>query len=136
MYELERRGNRFFDDLVRLANLLRLRDKDVVENRFRIEVVADAPPRIEEEVQALIDWMVRQNLGMWQRAEAMLETRSDALRGHSSGRWPWRKAKSNMNLRREIGRNGARVVVAAESSAHGETAQLPVMRRECGDPVH
>ncbi|MGH2569742.1 MAG: dynamin family protein, partial [bacterium] len=56
---LERRGHRFFDDLVRLGNLLRLRDRDVVENRFRREVVGDTAARIEEEIHALIDWLVR-----------------------------------------------------------------------------
>ena len=65
---------------MRLSNIMRLRDKDVVENRFRNEVVADAPQRIEEEVQALIDWLVRQNLAMWEKADGLLRQRREALR--------------------------------------------------------
>jgi len=77
--KLERRGHRFLDDLVRLGNLLRLRDADVVENRFRNEVVGDTAERIEEEVHALIDWLVRENLAAWDRAHAALEERRAAL---------------------------------------------------------
>jgi hypothetical protein len=79
LLNLERRGHRFFDDLVRLGNLLRLRDTDVVENRFRNEVVADTAARIEEEVNALVDWLVRENLAAWDRAGAALHRRREAL---------------------------------------------------------
>jgi small GTP-binding protein len=77
---LEKRGHRFLDDTVRLGNLLRLRDNDVVENRFRNEVVADTAERIEEEVQALIDWLVRENLATWDRAQTALDERRAALK--------------------------------------------------------
>jgi len=77
---LERRGHRFLDDMVRLGNLLRLRDADVVENRFRHDVVGDTAEKIEEEVHALIDWLVRQNLAVWSRARESLEQRREALR--------------------------------------------------------
>ncbi len=80
LLQMERRAHRFLDDLVRLGNLLRLRDADVVENRFRNEVIADAPARIEEEIQALIDWLVRQNLSAWDRVRETLEARQEALR--------------------------------------------------------
>ncbi len=80
LLNLERRGHRFFDDLVRLGNLLRLRDTDVVENRFRNEVVADTSARVEEEVHALVDWLVRENLAAWDRAGAALQRGREALR--------------------------------------------------------
>jgi hypothetical protein len=76
---MEKRGARFFDELVRLANLLRLRDVDVVENRFRNEVIGETPQLIEAEVQSLIDWLVRQNLVVWEQADAQLQQRRAAL---------------------------------------------------------
>jgi len=88
LWAMEKRGNRFFDELVRLSNLLRLRNVDVVENRFRNEVIADTPQRIEEEVQSLIDWLVRQNLIIWEQADGQLQKRRDALREAASRtRW-------------------------------------------------
>jgi GTP-binding protein EngB required for normal cell division len=77
---LERRGHRFLDDMIRIGNIFRLRDADIVENRFRHEVVRDTAERIEEEVHALIDWLVRQNLSTWDRAREALEERQEALR--------------------------------------------------------
>ena len=77
--KLERRGHRFLDDTVRLGNLLRLRNSDLMENRFRNDVVGDTAERIEEEVHALIDWLVRENLAAWDRAQVALEERRAAL---------------------------------------------------------
>ncbi len=80
LLQMERRGHRFLDDLVRIGNLMRLRNTEIVENRFRNEVVGDAGTRVEEEVDALIDWLVRENLAAWERARAALEERRAALR--------------------------------------------------------
>ncbi|MEZ5063634.1 MAG: dynamin family protein [bacterium] len=80
LLQLERRGHRFLDDHVRLGNLLRLRDADILENRFRNDVVADTAERVEEEVNALVDWLVRENLAAWDRARETLEERRAALR--------------------------------------------------------
>ena len=80
LLQMEKRGRRFLDDLVRIGNLLRLRTADVVENRFRNEVGADAGERVEEEVSALIDWLVRENLAAWEKAQAALDERRAALR--------------------------------------------------------
>jgi small GTP-binding protein len=85
LLQMERRGHRFLDELIRIGNLLRLRDTDVVENRFRNEVVADTAGRIEEEVNALIDWLVRENLAAWDRASGALDDRRAALK-ESAGR--------------------------------------------------
>jgi GTP-binding protein EngB required for normal cell division len=80
LLQLERRGHRFLDDTVRLGNILRLRDSDVLENRFRHDVIGDAPDRVEEEINALIDWLVRENLAAWDRARETVEERQAALR--------------------------------------------------------
>ena len=98
--QMERRGHRFLDEMVRLSNVFRLRDADVVENRFRHEVVADAPRRIEEEVGSLIDWLVRENLGAWDRAQVALEERRRAL--HASARETRFTSRSYVYNREEI----------------------------------
>jgi GTP-binding protein EngB required for normal cell division len=98
--QMERRGHRFLDELVRLSNLFRLRDTDVVENRFRHEVVADSPQRIEKEIASLIDWLVRENLGAWDRAKASLEERRAAL--HASARETRFTSRSYVYNREEI----------------------------------
>ena len=80
LYEVERRGRNWFDDNVRIGNVMFLRNKDAVENRFRNEVVADAPRRIEEVVHQMVDWMVRNNMKLWNAALGELQAHSDRLR--------------------------------------------------------
>jgi small GTP-binding protein len=103
LLQMERRGHRFLDELVRIGNILRLRDTDVVENRFRNEVVADTAARIEEEVGALIDWLVRENLAAWDRANGALEERRAAL--HESAGKTRFVSRAYVYNREEIFRN-------------------------------
>ncbi|MFN2432065.1 MAG: dynamin family protein [Gemmatimonadota bacterium] len=80
LYDLERRGKNWFEDTIRISNVGLLRNKDAVENRFRNEVVADAPREIEEVVHRMVDWMVRNNLKLWNAALAELEAHGERLR--------------------------------------------------------
>jgi small GTP-binding protein len=80
LYDVERRGRNWFDDNVRIGNVMFLRNKDAVENRFRNEVVADTPRRIEEVVHQMVDWMVRNNMKLWNAALAELQAHSERLR--------------------------------------------------------
>jgi small GTP-binding protein len=80
LYDVERRGRDWFEDTVRITNINFLRNKDAVENRFRNEVVADAPGRIEEVVQRMVDWMVRNNMKLWNAALGDLQAHTERLR--------------------------------------------------------
>jgi hypothetical protein len=80
LYDVERRGRNWFDDNVRIGNVRFLRNKDAVENRFRNEVVADVPARIENVVHQMVDWMVRNNMKLWNAALAELQAHSERLR--------------------------------------------------------
>ena len=80
LYDIERRGRNWFEDTIRVRNVGLLRNKDVVENRFRNEVVADGPKRIEDVVHQMVDWMVRNNLKLWSAALAELEAHGQRLR--------------------------------------------------------
>ncbi len=80
LYDVERRGRNWFDDNVRITNIKLLRNKDAVENRFRNEVVADVPRRIEDVVHQMVDWMVRNNMKLWNAALGELQAHTERLR--------------------------------------------------------
>jgi small GTP-binding protein len=80
LYDIERRGKNWFEDTIRVRNVGLLRNKDAVENRFRNEVVGDGPRQIEEVVHRMVDWMVRNNLKLWNTALAELEAHGERLR--------------------------------------------------------
>ena len=80
LYELERRGRSWFERTIRIGNAFFLRNEDAVENRFRMEVVQDAPLAIEGVVHRLVDWTVQRNLKLWRTVFAELDAHTARLR--------------------------------------------------------
>ena len=80
LYEIERRGQAWFEDTIRIGNINLLRNKDAVENRFRNEVVADGPQQIEKVVHQMVDWLVRNNMKLWNAAFTEVQTHTERLR--------------------------------------------------------
>lgn len=80
LYELERRGRSWFERTIRIGNAFFLRNKDAVENRFRTEVVQDAPLAIEGVVHRMVDWTVQRNLKLWRTVFAELDAHTARLR--------------------------------------------------------
>ncbi len=80
LYELERRGREWFERTIRIGNANFLRNKDAVENRFRSEVVMDAPGAIEGVVHRMVDWTVQRNLRLWSSVFAELDAHTARLR--------------------------------------------------------
>lgn len=79
LYEMERRGQDFFDDTIRLARVFDLINKDRIQKEFEHKVVADVPQQIEAKVNELIDWMVDADLRQWQ---AVMEHLAERRREH------------------------------------------------------
>lgn len=65
LFEMEKRGNSFFDDRMRLGRIPDLINRRQVEKDFETTVVADTPSQIESRVGELVDWMVEQDLRQW-----------------------------------------------------------------------
>jgi small GTP-binding protein len=80
LYEIERRGQRWFEDTIRVGNIGLLRNKDAVENRFRNEVVADGPAQVENVVHQMVDWLVRNNMKLWNAAFTEVQAHTERLR--------------------------------------------------------
>ena len=80
LYEIERRGQKWFEQTIRVGNIGLLRNKDAVENRFRNEVVADGPQQVEAVVHQMVDWLVRNNMKLWNAAFAEVQAHTDRLR--------------------------------------------------------
>ncbi|MFL5500651.1 MAG: dynamin family protein [Gemmatimonadaceae bacterium] len=80
LYELERRGRSWFERTIRIGNAFFLRNKDAVENRFRAEVVQDAPDAIEAVVHRMVDWTVQRNFKLWRSVFTELDAHTARLR--------------------------------------------------------
>jgi small GTP-binding protein len=76
--QMNERGDEWFEENIRLANVRELVQRDKIQDRFQDEVVADTEERIDERVQELIDWMVNQNLKQWRAIVEYVNSRRQA----------------------------------------------------------
>jgi small GTP-binding protein len=75
LFEMEQRGDEYFDETFRLARVFDLFSKERIQREFELKVVADVPQRIEHKVNELIDWLVEADLRQWQAVNEHLAER-------------------------------------------------------------
>ena len=85
IYEMEKRGNDFFDETLRLGRIPDLVRRERVQNEFERDVIADAPQQIEDKVGELIDWMVEQDLRQWTAVADHLQRKREQHAGRIVG---------------------------------------------------
>ncbi|GJG89243.1 dynamin [Gemmatimonadetes bacterium T265] len=107
---VERRGRTWLERNIRVSNYKLLRNKDAVENRFRGEVVADAPRQIEDVVHRMVDWTVARNLKLWTAVFAELDAHtarlraSGALGAHGDSEFQYNREELFARLRQPVER--------------------------------
>jgi hypothetical protein len=80
LLEMERRGQEFFDDTMRIGRMFDLLNRSRVQEGFERQVVADAPQQIEKRVNDLVDWLVESDFRQWQRISRHLSDRRREFR--------------------------------------------------------
>lgn len=90
LYQMEKRGNDFFDDMIRIGRITDLVRKEKIQLEFEQRVVADTPDQINKRISELIDWIVEQELRQWTAVADHLQTRraqyAERIIGHSGAR--------------------------------------------------
>ncbi len=75
LFEAEKRGNVFFDDMFRIGRITDLVRKEKIQREFELHVISDMPQQIETRVGELIDWLVEQDLRQWTAVADHLQER-------------------------------------------------------------
>lgn len=75
--EMRARGDRFFDETIRLGRLFDLMHPERITMDFQNNVAGDSAQRIDSAVQGLIDWMVEQEQRFWHDAMEYLDRRKE-----------------------------------------------------------
>lgn len=75
--EMRERGDRFFDDTIRLGRVFDLIHPERIKNDFQEKVIGDSEKRIDNTIQQLIDWMVEQEQRFWQDIMEYLDKRRE-----------------------------------------------------------
>lgn len=120
LYDMEKRGNAYFDETMRVARILDLLNKERVQRGFQQQVVADLPQAIEQKVLELIDWLVNSDLKQWQAVMDYLDKRKqayeDLMIGDVGGNFRYDRER----LVDSVGKSAQRVVSAYDTSLEAE----------------
>ena len=79
-YEMEQRGEQFFEDRFRLAQFFHLMNKEQMQEEFEQEVVGDVSLQVDARVNELIDWLVESDLRQWKAVTSYLADRQREYR--------------------------------------------------------
>ncbi len=90
--KMNARGDEFFEETIRIGRVFDLLNSDKIKGEFQSKVVGDTERQIDETVDALIDWMVEQDLRTWQAItdhvdRRRLSTYEDEMIGEISGQF-------------------------------------------------
>ncbi|HST06005.1 MAG TPA: dynamin family protein [Chloroflexia bacterium] len=85
VYELKERGDLFFNETLRVGRIRDLLNSKKIESEFQKQVVADTAQRVDDATNGLIDWMVDQDLRMWQNVTDYVNKRQAVGVGSSPG---------------------------------------------------
>ena len=75
LLELEKRGQAYFDDTMRIGRVMDLLNRSRMQQGFEQQVIADAPQQVERKVGELVDWLVEADLRQWQDVNRHLAER-------------------------------------------------------------
>jgi small GTP-binding protein len=111
LYEMEQRGQDFFDNTFRLARVLDLFSKERIRQEFEKRVIADSPQKIEVKINELIDWLVDADLRQWQAVNEHLAERRRAYQERIIGDLgPGNFTVDRERMMDSVGREAQRVV--------------------------
>ncbi len=66
LLEVERRGEVFFDDTIKLSRVFDLINNERMRDAFQARVVRDAETDIDRAVAEMVDWFIHRNLQLWE----------------------------------------------------------------------
>ncbi len=73
--DMRGRGDRFFDETIRIGRILDLVQGQRIREEFDRDVIGDSASRIDHAVQDLIDWLVQNEHRLWQDVMEYLDRR-------------------------------------------------------------
>ncbi len=85
LYEMEQRGQQFFDETMRLTRVPDLMNRTKIQHQFEKQVIADVPEQIDRKVNEMIDWLVDRDLRQWEAVNQHLQERRREYKEHILG---------------------------------------------------
>ncbi len=128
LYEMAERGDRFFDENLRITRIVELINSERLRGEFERRVLADSSRAVERHVDELIDWLIERDYRQWQAVMEFIERRSlqhtDQMIGHVRGEFDFNR----QNLLKSIGRSAQEVVDSYDREAEALKLAKDVQR--------
>ena len=103
LLEVERRGDVYFDETVRLSNVIGLMNTSRVKENFENNVVRGADQQIDNAVSELVDWFITRNLNLWEDVVNFVaerrKARDERVIGEVGGRFQYDRGRLIGSLR-------------------------------------
>lgn len=92
IHRMNARGDEFFEETIRIGRIFDLLNSDKIRNQFEQKVVGDTERAIDQSIDELIDWMVEQDLRVWEAVNEYIDRRrlnkyADELIGEVGGQF-------------------------------------------------
>jgi small GTP-binding protein len=92
IHRMNARGDEFFEETIRFGRIFDLLNSDKIRNEFERKVVGDTEKAIDTSIDELIDWMVEQDLRVWEAVNEYIDRRrlnkyADELIGEVGGQF-------------------------------------------------
>ncbi|HQY92977.1 MAG: dynamin family protein [Caldilinea sp.] len=110
LYGMAERGDRFFDETMRIGRVFDLVNGEKVRAEFERTVVADTSRAVEAQVSDLIDWLVERDYRQWRDVMDYLNQRSQQHADQIVGKVGSDFEFNRQNLIASVGREAQRVV--------------------------
>ena len=128
LHEMAERGDRFFDENLRITRVVELVNSERLRGEFERRVLADTSRAIERHVNELIDWLIDRDYRQWQAVMEFIERRSlqhtDQMIGRVRGEFDFNR----QNLLKSIGRSAQEVVESYDREAEALKLAQEVQR--------
>jgi len=110
LYAMAERGDRFFDDMMRIGRVFDLVNGEKVRAEFERNVIADTSREVEAQVSDLIDWLVQRDYRQWRDVMDYLNRRSTEHAHQIVGKVDSDFEFNRQSLIASVGREAQRVV--------------------------
>lgn len=128
LYEMAERGDKFFDDNLRVTRILELINSERLRGEFERRVLADTSRQIEQHVGELIDWMVEKDYRQWQGVIDYINQRASQHTERMVGKVTGEFEFSRQNLLKSVGRGAREVVDSYDREAEASKLAREVQR--------
>ena len=128
LYEMAERGDKFFDENLRVTRILELINSERLRGEFERKVLADTSRQIEQHVSELIDWMVDKDYRQWQGIIDFINQRSSQHTSRMVGKVSNEFEFSRQTLLKSVGRSAREVVDSYDREAEASKLAQEVQR--------